>query len=206
MNDIRISQFILDKLPSAIHRGVFISLLEEADENGRLTISVREFAKRVCLSYQTTRTILKYLYVNAIINADANAKLTQRLTQIIICNYESYIVSARKSQRKANATTNATTNAEVKEKTAQISTHPTLNEIGQYILEKGYNIDPERFFAYYESNGWMIGKSKMKNWKAALLTWNKNNYGCKRTTNAEYDPRRGVDAGIHKASDYGGPF
>lgn len=52
---------------------------------------------------------------------------------------------------------------------------PSLQEINKYILEKKYNIDPEYFFNYYQANGWMVGKNKMKNWKAALANWNARN-------------------------------
>ena len=38
------------------------------------------------------------------------------------------------------------------------------------------NIDAEAFIAYYESKGWMVGSGKMKNWKAAVTTWEKKNY------------------------------
>ena len=50
---------------------------------------------------------------------------------------------------------------------------PTIEEIRQYCLEKGYNVDAEQFFNFYESKGWLVGKSPMKNWRAAVSTWNK---------------------------------
>ena len=61
---------------------------------------------------------------------------------------------------------------------------PTLEEVKSYLLEKGIEIDAERFVAYYESNGWMVGRNKMKNWKSAIVTWHKNEgrYG-QNTTN-----------------------
>jgi hypothetical protein len=51
---------------------------------------------------------------------------------------------------------------------------PTIDEVENYIKEKGYNIDAERFVYYYESNGWKVGKNQMKDWKAAIVTWSKN--------------------------------
>jgi predicted phage replisome organizer len=48
---------------------------------------------------------------------------------------------------------------------------PTLEQITQYIQEKQYTINAEKFLAYYESNGWMVGRNKMKSWAAALKTW-----------------------------------
>ena len=50
-------------------------------------------------------------------------------------------------------------------------TKPTIEEIKLYCLERNNGIDPERFYNYYESTGWMIGKHKMKDWKAAVRTW-----------------------------------
>ena len=50
---------------------------------------------------------------------------------------------------------------------------PTIEEIRQYCLGKGYNVDAEQFFNFYESKGWVVGKSPMKNWRAAVSTWNK---------------------------------
>lgn len=50
---------------------------------------------------------------------------------------------------------------------------PSIEEVRSYISEKGYNVDAESFVSFYESKDWMIGKNKMKNWKAAVITWNK---------------------------------
>ena len=50
---------------------------------------------------------------------------------------------------------------------------PTIEEIRKYCLEKGYNVDAEQFFNFYESKGWLVGKSPMRNWRAAVCTWNK---------------------------------
>lgn len=48
---------------------------------------------------------------------------------------------------------------------------PSIQEVADYCRVKGYTIDPERFVAYYESNGWMVGRNKMKNWQATVRTW-----------------------------------
>jgi hypothetical protein len=48
---------------------------------------------------------------------------------------------------------------------------PTIKQIDEYIKEKDMHFDAERFFDYYESKGWMVGKSPMKDWKAACRTW-----------------------------------
>ena len=48
---------------------------------------------------------------------------------------------------------------------------PTLENVREYCQEKGYNVDAERFVDFYESKGWMIGKNKMKDWKATVRNW-----------------------------------
>lgn len=51
---------------------------------------------------------------------------------------------------------------------------PTLDEVRQYCQERGSKIDPEAFYAHYESNGWKVGKNPMKNWKMAVVTWERS--------------------------------
>ena len=52
--------------------------------------------------------------------------------------------------------------------------HPSVEEVQDYITEKGYHFSAEKFVAYYESNGWKVGKNPMKSWKAACVTWETN--------------------------------
>lgn len=53
---------------------------------------------------------------------------------------------------------------------------PTLSEIKQYCIERKNNVNAEHFFDYYESNGWKVGKNSMKDWKAAVRTWERSEY------------------------------
>lgn len=50
---------------------------------------------------------------------------------------------------------------------------PTLEQVQDYCKERGNNVDAERFIDFYESKGWMVGKNKMKDWKACVRTWEK---------------------------------
>ena len=50
---------------------------------------------------------------------------------------------------------------------------PSIEEVKSYIQEKGNLVDAEQFVNFYESKGWLIGKNKMKNWHAAIATWQK---------------------------------
>ena len=48
---------------------------------------------------------------------------------------------------------------------------PTVDEIKEYCLERNNNVDAEKFYDFYQAKGWMVGKNKMKDWKAAIRTW-----------------------------------
>ena len=50
-------------------------------------------------------------------------------------------------------------------------TPPTLSEIEDYIIEKGYHVNAERFFNFYGSKNWMVGKNKMSDWHKAIGGW-----------------------------------
>lgn len=56
------------------------------------------------------------------------------------------------------------------------NTRPTLEEVVAYCRERRNKVDPDKWFAYYESNGWRVGKNPMKNWKAAIRTWEKSEF------------------------------
>lgn len=60
---------------------------------------------------------------------------------------------------------------------------PTVDDVRGYCFDRGNSVDPQRFVDYYTSNGWMVGKNKMKDWKAAVRTWEqKENRGLPRAT------------------------
>jgi len=74
---------------------------------------------------------------------------------------------------------------------------PTVIDIKEYCLERKNSVDAETFFDFYESKGWVIGKSKMKSWKACVRTWEKS-----RNNNTNTNDR--TTAHRHqKGKDYG---
>lgn len=50
-------------------------------------------------------------------------------------------------------------------------TPPTLEEVAAYCRERGNGIDPQQFIDHYTSNGWKVGNARMKDWRAAVRTW-----------------------------------
>lgn len=72
---------------------------------------------------------------------------------------------------------------------------PTIEEVKVYCQERKNNINPEQFVAYYSSNGWMVGRNKMKSWKQAIITWecrNKSDVASVKQAN-NYDQRQYSD-------------
>ena len=145
-------------------------------------------------------TILKFL---SLLEADGMIirdmeKLPNRITLITICNYNDYQqvklpednALNNTANNTANNTLNNTANNEIEEyieykeiknikeinqrKADAAFQKPNIEEIKAYIETKGYSVDAETFFNFYESKGWMIGKNKMKNWHAAIATWHKS--------------------------------
>lgn len=59
---------------------------------------------------------------------------------------------------------------------------PTIHEVTAYCIERQNSVDSQRFINHYEANGWMVGKNKMKNWKAAVRNWEKNQFSSRAET------------------------
>lgn len=79
------------------------------------------------------------------------------------------------SKKVALQSSSSSSSSVNQKKVAKRFAPPSINEASDYILEKSYKIDPEYFISFYESKGWMVGKNKMKSWKAAITGWHKRN-------------------------------
>ena len=53
-------------------------------------------------------------------------------------------------------------------------TPPTVDEVKVYCQERGNSVDPERFVDFYASKGWLVGKTRMKDWRAAVRSWERS--------------------------------
>lgn len=97
------------------------------------------------------------------------------------CNFYSKTVSVSVSE---NDSISASINAShIKTKTKNPSPYspprgererfvsPTVEEVRAYCMERHSCVSPEEFVDYYASNGWMVGKTKMRDWQAAVRTW-----------------------------------
>ena len=104
-----------------------------------------------------------------------NAKNASAST-CMICN-----ASASENQNKNNIIIKENPLKGVKEKTASRFTPPTLDEVTDYCRERQNGVDPQRFVDFYASKGWKVGNQPMKDWRAAVRTWERkeggNSYG-----------------------------
>lgn len=75
------------------------------------------------------------------------------------------INSQREKEREKEIKTNKEKNKR------KIFYPPSLSDVENYCSERKNRISPKQFVDYYTSNGWVVGKSKMKDWKAAVRTW-----------------------------------
>ena len=70
---------------------------------------------------------------------------------------------------------------------------PALEEVKAYCEERGNGVDAQRWYDYYTSNGWKVGKNPMRDWKAAVRTWERNGFDRQKTPEGQ-EPARGFIA------------
>lgn len=154
---------------------------------GQFMTSIRKLAIRWDWSTSTVFDFLKILEDDNMIKKESDS----HRTLLTIINYEVYQGAPNTDQTQTEHQSNAnrkqieTTkeyknirNKEFKENDTpngvskrKCFAPPTVDEVRAYCQERGNNIDPQRFVDFYESKDWHIGKDKMKNWKAAVRTW-----------------------------------
>ena len=150
---------------------------------GEVSWSLRDLSKRWKWSVNKTVRYIKELENDKQLNTQ-NSKLSNRY---YIVNYELYQGDGYTNEYTDEHTDEYKNKEEVKEvkniykeKIYKKETGngkfiiPSLEEIKEYCLQRKNGVDANTFYNFYESKGWMIGKNKMKNWKAAIHTWEKN--------------------------------
>lgn len=109
---------------------------------------VREYRKRKTLQCNTNVT-------------ECNALVTE-------CNTEKRREEIEKSREE-----NTKSKGECERENRKRFVPPTVGEVIAYCVERGNDIDAQQFIDFYASKGWMVGKNKMTDWKAAVRTWEK---------------------------------
>jgi predicted phage replisome organizer len=120
-----------------------------------------------------------------------NQKLLQSNTQVTICNTEIEIEKDKEIEKDI-----------YKVAGSKNFKPPTLEEVKSYCTERNNKVDANKWYNFYESKGWMIGKNKMKDWKAAVRTWEDNAKNTKVTQKKTFDNFNGRKY----ETDYGDQF
>lgn len=144
---------------------------------GSCVTSWENLAKEIGLSVKQTRTAMSKLEASK----EVARYTTNKWQAVSLVKWDKLQVECSK-EGKQTGKPRATTK-EYKE-IKNIFTRPSVQEINDYCQEKSLQLDAERFVNYYDSNGWSVGKNKMKDWKAAVRNWAKP----KEQTEMVYDP------------------
>ncbi|MFQ9209549.1 MAG: hypothetical protein ACLR3S_10765, partial [Clostridium fessum] len=96
-------------------------------------------------------------------------KRTNKVTLISVLNYNAF-QSVEEVTEKETEISDA---HETAKKVARFIP-PTVDEVQAYCEERKNGVDARCFVDFYESKNWVVGKAKMKNWKAAVRTWERN--------------------------------
>jgi len=163
-------------------------------ERGSLVTGRKQLAVELDISEQNVRTALSHLQSTN----EITIKSTNKFSIVTICEYDSWVGVENQTNQQDNqqsANNQPTNNQQLttieelikenkllkeelakasKKKVSPVFVPPTIEEVDAYIKEQGYHFDASAFIDFYESKGWYVGKNKMKEWKAACRTWEKN--------------------------------
>lgn len=149
-------------------------------KSGSFITSRSKIGKSIKVQQSKVERILKYLETEQQIKQQTFNKF--RI--ISICNWSKYQQTEQEIEQQVNnkRTTSEqqvnTNNKDKKEKNIKnIFIIPSLEEVSLYCLERKNQVKPQVFIDHYLSNGWMVGKNKMKDWKAAVRKWEQSNFG-----------------------------
>lgn len=154
---------------------------------GECVFGRRKWAEELGLSERQVRTAIEHLKATN----EITTKSTNRFTIIHVEKWAFWQIGEgkptnkptnSKSNKRPTSDQQATTSKESKnvrkEEVINIRNliPPTLEMVTEYIEANNYNVDAEAFMDYYNSKGWLVGRSKMKDWQASVRTWSRNQY------------------------------
>lgn len=153
---------------------------------GSFATSELHLMERWGWSKNKVRAFLNVLQSESMIVKDSNRKRTA----INVVNYGKYQVleTTKEPQKNHEGTTKGLQKVHNQERKNEKNEKKEIKNIGrfsppdsdtvrEYCTERNNSVDPEAFVDFYTSKNWMVGKNKMKDWKAAVRTWEKNDRG-----------------------------
>lgn len=191
---------------------------EEVIERGSFVSSISKLSAETGLSEREVRTALEHLKKAGEVTCNRHAKYSV-YTVVNYCKYQSSdrqndtendMESDTRSDTSVDnlSTGNRQAIEEKKEgKNKRINNTgrfepPDVETVRAYCQERGNKVDPQAFVDFYESKGWMVGKNKMKNWKAAVRTWEKEDQRRSQTRKEETAKRGSTGFNNFTGRDY----
>ena len=149
--------------------------------NGKCTASTQYF----CNLYEVSRiSIQKWLKILEDNNHIKRVNIYKQGSKEIETRVITLVNDSSKDKLTDNTNINIT-NTNITYSNKERFKKPTLIEIEIYCSNRKNNIDHIAFYEFYESKNWMVGKNKMKDWKAAIRTWERRNN--KKSTMSKLD-------------------
>jgi hypothetical protein len=131
----------------------------------------------------------KYKEERALLSLDENNSYTRCIQAVHECETQDRLGKGRIEEDNINYIIEDVSQAKTPPKrTTKKFVPPSLEDVIAYCNERGNNVDAQRFIDYYSANGWKVGRNAMKDWKAAVRTWEKNGYSNGSTTDTSGNP------------------
>ena len=179
-------------------------------KKGQIITSIRKLTERWGCTRRKANNIITMFAEDGMIDI----KRDKGGTLLTIVNYSIYqdvrdtdSTTESTTQDTTQGTTQSTQHKNIKnykeyknnrEGKSRAFTAPSIEEISIYCRERNNGVDPQTFYDFYESKGWFVGKNKMKDWKAAVRTWEKREKEKPQPKNAalNYEQRKYTDDDI----------
>lgn len=142
---------------------------------GSFVSSYSKLAEECNLTVNEVRTAVKHLILTGEITSKSHAKFSI-FTVKNYCGYQEVNKQITSSSQAINKQL-TTIEEGKKERREEINNNikrfspPSVDEVRAYCFERGNHVDAQYFVDFYSSKDWMIGKNRMKDWKAAVRTW-----------------------------------
>ena len=132
-------------------------------------------AKNYIIPFESGVIVIKHWRINNYLRNDryVETKYKKEKEQLIVDSDLVYQLDTNGIHRidKNSIDKNSIEEKEIYKEKEEHFKKPTLDEVEEYCKERNNGIDPQKFIDFYESKGWMVGKNKMKDWKACIRTW-----------------------------------
>lgn len=132
-------------------------------------------SKKFIIPFDSGVVVIKHWRIHNYIQKDRYkpTKYTEEKAMLTVQENDGYSLDTKCIQNVSGSDTQVRL-GKVRKGKDRVNIPPTLEEVSAYCEERHNNIDPQVFIDFYESKGWMVGKNKMKDWKACVRTWERS--------------------------------